>query len=291
MSTQKKEHVTMKNSSIFLAGTAIVASIFANAEESKNLVVNGNAVDGLNNWKNIQRVVDGGPDGAKCFEVTGSKLVSSQEFIPVDANCEYQLTGWFKSGNDKKNQVFMGLLLLNENKCPIDSISVNVLAQSETVTGGAKKGETVIIVKDASTWQPLFQKKQLTIVFDADDSGEYMDLPNYKYYTVNKLEKKDGIWEATIARPLASCFAAETKVRAHFTSGFYMYVFTMKDNFAGWTKCGGTINPIVKSGAPKSTFWPGTKYVQILILANWGQKDGETLQFGNISLEKVESKK
>jgi hypothetical protein len=46
---------------------------------------------------------------------------------------------------------------------------------------------------------------------------------------------------------------------------------------------------MVKSGAPRKAFWPGTKYVRILILANWGQKNDEILQFGNISMEKVKS--
>ena len=282
----------MKKISIFIAGSAIFASILINAEDSKNLVVNGNAADGLKNWNDIQKVVDGGPDGAKCFEVSGSKFVSSQELIPVDPNSEYQLNVSFKSGNDKANMFFAGLLLLDKNKRPIDPTSVNTLVKSETVLAvEAKKGETVIKIQDASTWEPLFQKKQLTVAFDTDDSGEYKDLPNYKYCTVNNLEKKDGIWEATIARPLATDFAVATKVRAHFTSGHFMYVFSMKKKFADWTKFSDIIKPMVKSGAPGKTFWPGTKYVRILIRANWGQKDGETLQFGNISLEKIESKK
>ena len=282
----------MKKISIFIAGTAIFASILINAEDSKNLVVNGNAADGLKNWNDIQKVVDGGPDCTKCFEVSGSKFVSSQELIPVEPNSEYQLNVSFKSGNDKANMVFAGLLLLDKNKRPIDPTSVNALVKSETVLAvEAKKGETVIKIQDASTWEPLFQKKRLTVAFDTDDSGEYKDLPNYKYFTVSNLEKKDGIWEATIARPLAADFAVATKVRAHFTSGHYMYVFSTKEKFADWTKYSGIIKPTVKFGAPKSTFWPGTKYVQIMILANWNQKDGETLQIGNISLEKIESEK
>lgn len=36
----------------------------------------------------------------------------------------------------------------------------------------------------------------------------------------------------------------------------------------------------------RKTFWPGTKYVQVMILAKWEQSGGETLLFGNVSLEK-----
>jgi hypothetical protein len=101
------------------------------------------------------------------------------------------------------------------------------------------------------------------------------------------LEKKDGLWEATLAKPILDGFSTETKVRAHVTSAFYVYAFEMKNELPDWTEYSGVIEPMVKSGAPKNAFWPGTKYVQILILANWGQKGGEKLQFGNISLEKV----
>lgn len=282
----------MKKLTLFLAGAVAVASIFANAEESKNLVANGNASDGLNNWVNIEKVVDGGPAGAKCFSVTGSKMVSSKEFIPVDAKSEYQFTGWLKSGDNKENQVYAGLLMFDENKRQISAALVTPLPKSETVLAAeAKKGETVVKVKDASTWEPLLREKQLTIAFDADDSGEYKDLPNFKCYNVTQLEKKDGFWTLTLSTPLATDFGMETKVRAHYTCGHYMYVFNMKKNLADWTKYSGTIKPVVKTGSPGSTFWLGTKYVQVLILANWGQKNEETLQIGNIVLEKVEAKK
>jgi hypothetical protein len=269
-----------------------VAGIFANAQETKNLLVNGNAADGLNNWKGVKKVADGGPDGAKCFEVAGNMLVFSNELIPVDTNSEYKLTGFFKSGNDKVNQIHFGLRLFDEKKRFIDATSVTPLAKSETaLAADAKKGDTVIKIKDASTWEALSKAKRLTVVFDADDSGEYKDLPNYKYCNVKTLEKKDNGWEATLATPLTADFPSGTKLRAHATSGHFMYVYASKKNLADWTKLSGAIKPIVKSGSRGNTFWPGTKYAQVLILANWGQKDGEVLQFSNISLEKIEPKK
>jgi len=282
----------MKKLSLFLAGAMTVAGIFANAEETKNLIANGNAADGLNNWKSIQKVADGGPDGAKCFEVAGSTLVNSQELIPVDTNSEYRLTGYFKSGNDKVNQIYIGLRLFDEKKRFIDSTSVNAQPKSETeLAVEAKKGDAVIKIKDASTWEPLFQKKRLTVAFDADGSGECKDLPNFKCYNIKNLEKKDGGWEATLTTPLKMNFPADTKIRAHWTSGHMMYVYVTKKNLPDWTKFSGVIKPMAKIGTPESSFWPGTKYAQVLILANWGQKDGEVLQFSNISLEKIEPKK
>ncbi|WP_423129381.1 hypothetical protein [Gaoshiqia sp. Z1-71] len=259
---------------------------------SKNLVVNSDASQGIANWKNVETILKkGGPDKARYFEVENSTSVNSLEFISVDATSQYQLSAMIKSGNDKINNVYVGLYQFDENKKMIASTAVSPVEQTETtLEGNVAKGESVVRVKDASNWEPVFWEKRLTIVFDVDDSGEYKDLPNPKFYTVEKLVKKDGYWEATLAKPLASNFKSGIKVRAHLLSGQYMYVFNAKKNFPEWTKVEGTIEPVVKSGAPRSTFWPGTKYVQVLVLANLGQKDGEVLQFTNISLEKVDTK-
>lgn len=282
----------MKSISLFLAGIATAAGVFAYAEESPNLIVNGNAADGLNNWKNVQKIADGGPDGAKCFEVTGSTQINSMALIPVDAQSEYKLTGWFKSGSGKENQIYAGLLLFDGNKNVINSTSVNAADQTDAVLASeAKKGDTVVKIKDASKWGRLFKDKRLVIAFDADNSGEYKDLPNYKFRVVTNLVNKDGVWEATLEIPLYENYAADTKVRAHWLSGHYMYAFSMKKNLADWTKYSGAIKPATKFGADGNTFWPGTKYVQVLILANWGQGKDEVLRFSNISLEKVEPKK
>ena len=144
----------MKKMSLCLAGIATFASIFINAEESKNLVVNGNASDGLKNWAGIQKVADGGPDGAKYFEVTGHSYVISREAIPVDTSSEYQLSGWFKSGNEKENKAYVGLAMLDEKKRPISAETVTPLLQSDTVLSAeSKKGEKVVKVRAASNWE------------------------------------------------------------------------------------------------------------------------------------------
>ena len=278
----------MKRISLILASAAALAGISVHADETQNLVANGNAADGLTNWSGIQKTVEGGPDGANCFEVTGPTWIFSREHIAVDPNSEYQLAGWFKSGNDMPNEVYLGVLPFDENQLPIDALSVNVLENSETaLTAQAAFGETLIKVNEASAWEPLLDNKQLVIAFDTDDSGEYRDLPNRKTYVVKSLEKKDGAWEVTLAKPLADEFSAGTKVRAHVKSEHFVYAFQIKKHFAEWTEYTGTIKPMGKSGAPRNAFWPGTKYVRILLLANWGQNHGETLQFGNISLKKV----
>jgi len=279
----------MKKISILFAGAAMFASTFALAGESENLIANGNAADGLKNWNNVKKVADDGPDGAKCFEVTGHTHAISQELIEVDAQSKYILSGMLKSGNEKPNKVYVGLALFDKNKRGIDSTSVSVLPKSETVLAAdAKKGAKVITVKEAPGWDALLKAKRLMVVFDVDNSGKYNDLPNFNYYEVKGLESKDDGVEVMLGKALAKDFAAGTNLRAHSKSGQLMYAFTANKNFGDWTKFSGTIKPEIKYGAPGSTFWPNTKYVKAFILANWGQKDGEVLKFTNLSLEKVE---
>lgn len=294
-------HVIQVSLSLFLS--LAVLTVFAGGNQSdkkkgvpgadsKNLVVNGDASQGIANWKNVETILKkGGPDKARYFEVENSASVGSLAFILVDATSQYQLSAMIKSGNEKINNVYVGLYQFDENKRMIASTAVSPVEQTETtLEANVAKGETVVKVKNASSWEPVFWEKRLTIAFDVDDSGEYKDLPNSKFYTVEKLVKKDGYWEVTLAKPLASNFKSGIKVRAHLLSGQYMYVFNAKKNFPEWTKVEGIIEPVVKSGAQRSTFWPGTKYVQVIILANLGQKDGEVLQFTNVNLEKLETK-
>ena len=143
----------MKYAILILAGATILAATGVRAEESKNLVANGNAAAGSDNWQGSHadtvaplEVVAGGPDGANCFEVTGHTWVFSTEHIPVNANSQYRLAGWFKSGNDMANQVCVGLLLFDENHRPIDATSVSVLEKSETVlTADAESGRKAAV--------------------------------------------------------------------------------------------------------------------------------------------------
>lgn len=282
----------MKRITILCVGAALFAGTFALAEESNNLIVNGNAIDGLKNWKNVQEIGDDGPENGKCFEVTGSKNVTSQEFIEIDPKSEYTVSVELKSGTEKPNMVYVGLVFFDKNKRSIDSTSVNAIAKSETVLASdAKKGDKLIKIKRATGWETLLEKKLLMVVFDVDDSGEYSDLPNFNYYEATKMEQKDGDIEITLNRALAKNFVAGTKLRAHRKSGHLMYAFSTTKNFADWTKFSRKIKPAVKFGAPGATIWPNAKYAKALILANWGQKGGEVLKFTNFSLEKVESGK
>jgi hypothetical protein len=272
---------------LFTAAAFVSGSVFATKSTSKNLVVNGNASMGLKNWQGFQKV-NNEISKDECFQVLNRKLVHSTGKIPIDNQAKYTLSAKFKSGNCKKNRVYFGLLMFDANKKPICPGNVTVEPKSETVlTVPCKKGDTVIQIKDASKWQDVFKKRRLVVAFGADDSGDYKDLPNSKISSkVIKLEKKKDFWTATLEKPLDFNFPAKTVVRAHYDCSHYMYIMAFYKNLKKWTKYSGVVRPAGSHGSPGRRFWKGAKFVQVLILANWGQKNGRELLVSNISFTK-----
>ncbi len=253
------------------------------SDETKKLVVNGDASDGLKNWKGFEKVVDGGKEG-KCFYVRNSMFVTSKKFIEVDASKPYDLYAMFKSGNYMKNLAYFGLLQYDKNKKQISATSVTPVKGTDTELAAAcTKGDKEIIVKDAPALLKVFKPKRMRIIFETDGNGKYSDLPNDKISDIIMTAEKDGdACKLTLRYPIKTSYPEGTKVRLHKSCGHFMYVGNFNKNLKKWTKIGGTIKPEVKTGSPDSTFWRGTKYVKILILANWGQKEGEELLVDDI---------
>jgi hypothetical protein len=230
----------------------------------------------LKEWKGA-KVVDGG----KVLEATNHKFIQSKMF-PINPQNSYVLSAMFKSGNDKNNTVYLGMKFFDAKKRSIKSISVNPVNKSETeLTADVNKGAKVIFLKDASKLIKYAKLKRLQIGFDSDKG-----LPNRKLSPiVTSLGKKDGVWEATLQKPLPFAATKGTKVQGHIASSSYMYVaISKKKNLKEWINFSGAIRPEIKTGALGKAIWPGTKYGCVIILANWGQKDGEVLQMKDISL-------
>ncbi|MCF6174293.1 MAG: hypothetical protein L3J71_00855 [Victivallaceae bacterium] len=272
-----------------IVGLMAVGTLCGSVFAGENLLTNSSAADGVKNWQGGVKIADGGKDQA-CFLVDGSKKIVSKQLIEIDPTATYKLTGSFKSGSDKPNQIYFGLALYDKNKHFINATSVTPVADSATVlVAPANKGDKIIKVKSVKNWESVLKKKRLLIAFDIDDSGAYSDLPNHKFSnSVTKLEEKNGTWEATLKTPLNFSFPANTKVRAQLKCGHLMYAVTLKKHLDKWTALSNTIAPAKKSGSQSATMWHGTSFVKILLLANWGQKDGEVLLIKDIKLEKVE---
>lgn len=265
---------------LVFAMAMLVMVVVVSAQE--NLAKNGDASEGLNDWKNVTAIVDGGKNG-KCFEIKGSKFVCSTNMIPIDPKKSYNLSAWFKSGNDKENRVFFGLVFYDERKRKILPDSITPVTASNTVlTKDAKKGDKIVYIKEAATWMPAIGKKNALIAFEIDETEAYSDLPNFKIVQIEAIKEEKGGHKLTLKTSIRKDLPAGTKVRCHIKSGHYMYVYNFKKNLKEWTKFGGNIKPEAKTGTPRATIWRGAKFVRVLLLANWGQKSDEVLLVDDI---------
>ncbi len=276
----------MKKLSPIVSMAAAVFAIAASAQQSANTGPNGNAGKDLKTWTSPVQTVDNGQPDGKCFSVTGSKMVTTQKLIELDPTKTYCLSGYFKSAGKNPNVVLVGLRLFNSDRKIIDASSVNAVSGSDTtLVEEAGAGSTTLKVRNAAAWEEALRVRRLLVAVGTDTSGEYKDLPNFQTYRVTDLQKDEDGWNVSLEKPLVKPLPAGTGVRAHLMSGHLMYAFTFNKLLTDWTRYQGDIKPMVKIGAPASTLWPGARYAQIMVLANWGQKNDETLLFRDIVLE------
>jgi hypothetical protein len=252
---------------------------------AQNLVKNGDAEANLDNWdkSQIQVITENAHAGKGCFK-TLLMTVTSTELIPVDTAKTYKISGWFKSADDKKTNLYLGLMPLDANKTQIQCAFANVVTGSEAELAEACKAEDKVIkVKDASKWS--IKDKYNHVAFESDNSGAFKDLPNSKISgSIIKAEKKDNLWEVTLEKPCGKAYPANTPVRIQRDGGTYMYpVMTANFQSQEWKEFTAQVKGLAKSGVPGNQFWPGTKYVKIIILP----LNGGMLYFDDVKFEEV----
>lgn len=251
----------------------VAAAVFAG--EFVNLVKNGDAETGdLNNWRGFTKIVSEGAHGGNwCFSRVGNARVTSREFIPIDPNKTYVLSGWMRSAGKDASKVYFGFVPCDAKKKRITPQQVLTITGTETILAEAcGKGDTVIKVADGSKWKKITHAR---IAFEVDDSGQYTDLPNRKLSSpgVTKTENKGDYWEIHLKKPCGQAYAAGVKVREHASGGSYMYnAAGNKKVPAEWTLYSARVKGLAKRYGGRGKWWPGTRYVQILFLANYQQK-------------------
>lgn len=223
-------------------------------------------------------------------DVDGVLTVQKKTFLrtarfTVDPNKTYTVkaTARAKDAQDKKTSwVLVGFNAFDKNGRAINSVNVNgIPATFTTVAADAKKGDTVLLVKDGSK-----VKKGSFYAFVKDAKADLSDLPNYNVLVtgVKDAVKKGDNWEITFSKPLASDVAAGTAVREQIHGG---YIYTGGSAHVGsdWKTLSGSIKGLDTKGVWYSTRWPiGTVQAQFLILTNWS---GEQLitELKDISLD------
>ena len=248
---------------------------------------NGDAESGTpENWNKAEINTQQAHAGKCCFQRVGPAMISTSEFMPVDVNKKYTLTGWFKSAGEKPSRLYLGYIPCDKNKHAIGPRHVGVVPNTETtLTQACTKTDTVITIANGDNWRPVSGG---CIAFEVDDSGEYNDLPN-RHISANaiaKVEKKETHWQVHLTGPCKRAFPAGTKVRQHAAGGSYIYnAASNKIVPADWTQYTGFIKGEAQTGTPANKWRRGTKFARVLILAYSGQKGKDCkLLFDDISV-------
>ncbi len=259
---------------LLAAGVVMGALTVLGAEDGKLALT-------AENWHGSKNVsfVEEGKSGGACIKATSRATIISKNAFPVDPAKKYRLTGSFKSAGEKEGKVYLGFQPLDAEEQEISSVQVIGVKRTETELVEACEAEdTVIKIKDGSKWR---KAQTARVAFEADDSGEYTDLPNRNLSGAGiiKVEKKDNCWEVVLKKPCGMSCPAGTKVRRHNSGTSRMYCAAANVTVPSeWKTYSGEATGSVKSGNPADKFWPGTAYVKIVILANFmGSKDNVML--------------
>lgn len=220
-------------------------------------------------------------NGKKIFEVKGKQPVFSKDLIEIDSNKTYLLSGMFKSKSSENSKLFFGYIPLTKDKKFIPRQSVQYVTNSETeLIRACTNGDSILYIKNGTEW---YSDPGCFIGFDVDNSGKYADLPNFNLSpSISKAIQKGSFWKIELSAPCTKNYPRGTKVREHVDNGMGIYDFNAGRNVDipdTWTKCKGIKSDYIK-------FYPGTKYVQI-ILINYKPSGVLDYDFKNIKMMEI----
>ncbi len=254
-----------------------------------NLLSNGNAELGNTNgwstrWGSSFSVSSVDPrSGTYSFLKEGYEQIES-DFISIDIATEYKQEGWFKSSGSGAT-VHYGFIPYDNNKKEIARQYVYYYPGSETeLYADIKASDKIIKIKDGSKWQVF---NYGVVAFNVDTSGNYADLPNFNLsnHNIVRVENKGDYWEVEFATNVGKDALAGTKIREHRFGGTYMYNSANGLSVpSSWTKYSSVIKGECTSGVcdGENKWWKGTKYVKVLIIANYGQNTDYKLFFDDL---------
>jgi len=96
----------------------------------------------------------------------------------------------------------------------------------------------------------------------------------------------------TLRSPVKRDYPAGTKIRQHYAGGgCYQYCAASgRPAPDKWTKYSAVVKGLAKYGSPNDRFWPGTKYVKIVVIINYRPKKGSNTQalFDDVSFSELD---
>lgn len=188
----------------------------------------------------------------------------SKAKIDLDMNKTYKISGRVRKvpGTEGETFFWIGVVPFNGNGVRIPSSAVNLSPGNVTeLAAPAKKGETQLVVKDASGWNG--KKRYEVAAFHAKTDGS--DIPNMDVSPIIvKIEQKNGSWILSLKEPLKKDYPSGTVIRNQRRGAAYHYI-AAKNAPAEWLDFSVTLkgDAGAKGFAP-GKWWSGTKSMKLI---------------------------
>ncbi len=252
-------------------------------------IVNGDAELGDSTNFGFDGLTSDSYEGDYAFYETGGKTVTGSQYIPIDMNSEYVLSGMLKSnGSGGLSRLYYGFVPYDKNKQQITNEQVNVRSNTQTTLyEDIVSTDKIVKIPDCLSWYVLSHAR---MVFNIDDSGNYADLPNRDMSNqgIIRVQNMGDYCEIEFSTTVGKTYPAGTKVRMHISGSSFMYSAASSSYIpTTWTKRSTSVmSGEYLSGASYSgAFWHGTRYVRLLFLINYQQDSTYQLLFDNLKLE------
>ncbi len=220
------------------------------------------------------------------FSFKGAGVILSAKSFTLDPAKKYQISGEFCQKGGKQTNLYLGFAPYDAKGRQIFSNMVNIVKDTQTeVAVDAKKGDTVVKVKDASKWNTKTPYSH--IAFGAKE--DLSDLPNsYRQATaVPNAQKQGEVWEIQLKKPLIQDVAAGTAVRQHTDGSAFIYTAGSRKLTDQWVAMKGTISGISPFGLTWNKMWKGTAKVKVLILLSGADRTSE-VSFRNVKVTEIQ---
>ena len=222
------------------------------------------------------------------FSIKGNKTLYSKATLKLDPAKKYKLSGEFRlEEGAASGLIYFGYVPYDKKGKMIPPSAVNVTLKSDTVVAkAAKKGDKMIVVKDASKWN--MKTPYGVVAFNTREDRS--DLPNSDVAGVakNGINRNGDVWEITLNKPLTKDIAEGTNVRQQVSGGTFIYnVKTARAN-SEWTARSGILSgEVTPYGLYANKLWRGTEKVKVLLMV-LGSKPDAVVECRNIKLEEVQ---
>lgn len=226
-------------------------------------------------------------EGENVLEVRGKAQLQTKEFFSLNPKGIWKLSGEFRAvPGCGETRFYYGFIPFDAQKIQIKSGEFTVVKDTLTkVKANAKKGDTVLILENASKWKT---GNIFSAAFMA--RTDLFDLPNRNLSSgIKKITENPDGWQIEFAGGLPCDVPSGTLVREHRHGSSYAYAMAGAVKAPeDWTPFTALVRGQANDGVMTfSKFWPKTRYIRLGILVNPAGKDQPGILFRNLIIEEI----